>query len=290
MKYTDVIDGNCGIYMIKNTINNKKYIGQSHNIHIRWQQHKAALRNNRSSNRHLQFAWNKYGESAFEFIILEICSVNTLDMKEEYWISFYDTTNYGYNIQAGGLSNRGWKMSPEGRKKISHALKGKKKSTETCKRLSESKKEYFKTHLQSTSHMLVCLNTGETFDNAMKAHMKYPSADISAIHECCKSRHSSCGKGTNGEHLVWRYIEDYQKMTVDEINECLKNVGHYLISKRQSKAVICITTNLKFSSCKEAANYYNMSVCNLCDCLKGRQKTAGKHPENGEPLYWAYCG
>ena len=33
-----------GIYKIENKINNKKYIGQSKNIHRRWNQHKTLLK------------------------------------------------------------------------------------------------------------------------------------------------------------------------------------------------------------------------------------------------------
>ena len=39
-----------GIYIIKNTINNKVYIGQSNNIQLRLNAHKRMLRNNIHGN------------------------------------------------------------------------------------------------------------------------------------------------------------------------------------------------------------------------------------------------
>ena len=62
-----------GIYMIRNIINNKVYIGQSSDLKDRLAHHKSSLRHNRHYSSYLQNAWNKYGEENFEFIILEEC-------------------------------------------------------------------------------------------------------------------------------------------------------------------------------------------------------------------------
>lgn len=49
-----------GIYLITNTKNNKKYVGQSWNIFQRWTNHRTSLRGGYHGNTHLQNAWNKY--------------------------------------------------------------------------------------------------------------------------------------------------------------------------------------------------------------------------------------
>lgn len=74
---------NCGIYVIKNNVNNKMYIGSSTNIKQRFTCHKSALRNNNHRNKHLQNAWNKYGEDNFEFIIIEYHSYPEKILKRE---------------------------------------------------------------------------------------------------------------------------------------------------------------------------------------------------------------
>jgi hypothetical protein len=76
-----------GIYCIKNTINNKCYIGQSKNIYVRFQNHKHCLRKNKQSNPYLQEDFNKYGEESFLFEILEFCNIENLLEREKYHLS-----------------------------------------------------------------------------------------------------------------------------------------------------------------------------------------------------------
>lgn len=60
-----------GIYAIRNTINGKLYFGSSNHCYLRWNHHRTQLRNNKHCNKHLQKAWNKYGESNFRFYCTE---------------------------------------------------------------------------------------------------------------------------------------------------------------------------------------------------------------------------
>lgn len=87
-----------GVYLINNTINNKKYVGSSVDIRIRWYGHRLDLLKNRHTNPHLQHAWNKYGEKRFEFSIIEETSIEDLIKKEQYWIDHYRSNITGYNI------------------------------------------------------------------------------------------------------------------------------------------------------------------------------------------------
>jgi group I intron endonuclease len=90
-----------GIYKIINIKNNKIYIGSSADIHKRWCQHKTSLNKNKHCNKHLQAAWNKYGEESFKFEIVELVDdEEVLFSAEQKWINktkCYDG-NYGYNI------------------------------------------------------------------------------------------------------------------------------------------------------------------------------------------------
>jgi hypothetical protein len=52
-------------------------------------------------------AIHKYGIKNFDFNILEVCSIEQLDERERYWISYYDSYNNGYNRTPGGGSLRG---------------------------------------------------------------------------------------------------------------------------------------------------------------------------------------
>lgn len=56
---------------------------------------------------------------------------------------------------------------------------------------------------------------------------------------------------------------------------------------QNGKKIICITTGEEFKSIMEASNKYNVIEGSIRNCLKGRQKTAGKSL-NGEKLTWKY--
>lgn len=93
-----------GIYKITNTTNNKVYIGQSIDIHRRWDEHLRRLASNRHENAHLQSAWNCYGRDAFIFEIIDECAEKDLNNKEMYYIDHYQSykNEYGYNNTLGG--------------------------------------------------------------------------------------------------------------------------------------------------------------------------------------------
>jgi group I intron endonuclease len=120
----------CGVYAIINTINDKRYIGQSIDIDVRWMNHKSALKHNRHSNEHLQNAWNTYGSENFIFEILEICAADQIDSIEQKYIKLFDCMNpdYGYNHESGGHDNR--IVSDESRQKMSNKRKGRKLTDE----------------------------------------------------------------------------------------------------------------------------------------------------------------
>jgi group I intron endonuclease len=86
-----------GIYSIKNKITNEQYIGSSINLQRRKIEHFSSLRQNTHPNAKLQAAFSTYGESNFEYSILEICSKEELESIEEGLIKKYNTYYKGYN-------------------------------------------------------------------------------------------------------------------------------------------------------------------------------------------------
>ena len=61
----------CGIYIITNLQNGKRYIGSSKNLYERLYKHFYDLENNKHSNTYLQNSWDKYGGESFIYGILE---------------------------------------------------------------------------------------------------------------------------------------------------------------------------------------------------------------------------
>ncbi len=100
-KYT----GSC-IYVIRNTSNDKIYIGKTINYHDRYHHYKQYLQSptttDKRVNRYLLRAFAKY--RSFQIFILENCSIELLNEREIFWIGFFKSNcrNKGYNLTSGG--------------------------------------------------------------------------------------------------------------------------------------------------------------------------------------------
>ena len=92
------------IYKITNTLNQKSYIGQAADIGARFKEHiKAGLGIDMPNNK-LYTAMFTSGVEFFTFEIVEECLRTELNEKEAYWIEFYKTQEYGYNMTKGNKS------------------------------------------------------------------------------------------------------------------------------------------------------------------------------------------
>lgn len=133
---------NQGIYKITNSENDHFYIGSSVNLTRRKARHFSELRNNRHNNKHLQAAWNKYGEPAFTFAVVEFVEdVGQLHVAEDRWLAGHVGASYCYNIGMAAISpmlglsgplspTYGYRHTAEAKAKIGSAGKGRKVSAE----------------------------------------------------------------------------------------------------------------------------------------------------------------
>jgi group I intron endonuclease len=134
-----------GIYRITCTPTGKFYIGSAVCLRIRWKDHRSDLRYNHHDNPKLQAAWNKYGEEAFIFDILELVLIpEMLTAREQYWL---DKLKPIFNIAPTAGSTLGVKHSPETRAKMSASRigrpgtnLGRKFSPEVCAKMSASQR------------------------------------------------------------------------------------------------------------------------------------------------------
>jgi len=152
------------IYAITNTINGRRYIGQTiqNNLHRRWSDHCSRLRRETHFNAHLQSAWKKYGADAFTIEALDSASsIEKLNILEErYRQKFYPNV---YNMKEGGRNakptletrskmrathlradsnsyKKGYIPWNKGKVGLQTAWnKGKKTPSEVCKKISESR-------------------------------------------------------------------------------------------------------------------------------------------------------
>lgn len=105
------------IYMIKNTLNNKVYIGQTkRSPETRFKEHLKLLKSN--ENQTIHKAIKKYGKDNFYYIILAegIDSLEKLDDLEVYYIKKYNSMiPNGYNLCPGGNL---WRNSRKAKKRF----------------------------------------------------------------------------------------------------------------------------------------------------------------------------
>lgn len=99
-----------GVYIIKNKVTNKFYVGHSIDINKRFNAHKSYLKRNIHHCIYLQRSWNKYGEDNFEFITVKSYISEEESIKlEQYYIDNFknDIYNTGDYANSGGdlLSN-----------------------------------------------------------------------------------------------------------------------------------------------------------------------------------------
>lgn len=134
------------VYIVRNTVNEKVYIGKTQHFSKRKADHLYCAR--LGDKRPLYCAIREFGTDKFEFSVIEECiDESSAIEKEEYWISHFDSFNNGYNLTPSGgfhVGNKGRKFSEDHKRKISEAHKGKTFSEETRKKMSESAKKRLK--------------------------------------------------------------------------------------------------------------------------------------------------
>ena len=91
-----------GIYKITNIKNQKVYIGKtSASFLTRWRTHTKRGCNIERIKGQLYDAMWEDGLENFTFEILEVCPKEEQTEKEKYWICYYHSDEYGYNMKVG---------------------------------------------------------------------------------------------------------------------------------------------------------------------------------------------
>ena len=157
------------VYAIVNLKNGKRYIGSTVSFVKRIRLHRHYLRRGAHQNRHLQAAWNKYGEDAFVFGIIEEVPVAQMISEEQRHLDAAQPRVYNLGKVAHpamlGLRGRkgttGKKMSPEAIAKVRAANLGRKRSDDTRAKLRAGwvrRRERLSTHCKN-GHEFTADNT-----------------------------------------------------------------------------------------------------------------------------------
>ena len=217
--------------MIKNTITEKMYIGQTirKDLNTRWRQHKTCKKDTIGS--YLYNSYIKYGVENFEYKLICICFDEDCNKLEEEYIKKYNTIYpNGYNLKKGGnnfkLSENVKNLLKEKNKgKISHN-KGKKMTEEQKQKLREAANNW-----HSKNKVIINPETKKKISDSLKIFYT-------------KNQNKKCIK-INQYDLNNNFIKTY-----NSINEAAKEVGitQMMINRASS-------TNPKYSNYKTAKGF-----------------------------------
>ena len=111
---------NTGVYLIRNIINSKGYVGSTtDSFQARFSGHRSQLRRGCHHSNKLQRAWDKYGEQNFIFEVLVRCEPEWCIFQEQGAITFHHSE---YNILS--IASRSGPKSQEFRQDISKRMLG----------------------------------------------------------------------------------------------------------------------------------------------------------------------
>ena len=200
-----------GIYKIVNTVNGKKYVGSTVNMKQRWYEHKHYLARNLHHSPKLQYAWNKYGEDAFEFSVIEECKPikEVLLEREQFWIDeLHAHGKTGYNIaKVAGSPMFGRKHTEESLKKMSAASKN--ISAETRKKRSDSQKG--KTNSPETREKISKANKGRKWTEERKQSIRGENNHMHGKTHTPEAKEKCSWRGRSHTEETRKKMSDSQK-------------------------------------------------------------------------------
>ena len=261
------------IYMHKNTINGKVYIGQT------CQQPQKRWGNGLSQYRHNKYFYSaieKYGWENFNHIIL----INNLKTAEEanfwqdYFINFYDSRNRqkGYNLMKGGQTSpfvELWK-NKEFKQKQS-----KRQSIFMKQRMRDPKNKEF---LKQQSKLY--------WENNIEAKKKQSQVMSNRAKELWKNEKYREAQSQRFKQYLRTHKEEQK---IHSRNNALKNWQNKEYREKICKKVKNIETGLIFESAAAAARWCGLADrSSITKHLTQHTKSAGKHPDLKIPLHWEY--
>ncbi|SHH36527.1 GIY-YIG nuclease family protein [Clostridium grantii] len=78
--------GISGVYAIEDVKTGNLYVGSSSDISKRWSHYRSFFKNNEHRYKELQEAFNEGGKARVKYTILEECSIEELEDRENWWL------------------------------------------------------------------------------------------------------------------------------------------------------------------------------------------------------------
>jgi group I intron endonuclease len=250
------------IYVIRNVVDQKFYVGSTSNMRERFRTHRAKLRRGVHHCHHLQAAWNKYGEDVFRFEVVERlpedATYGQLQAAEDVWLLEHVGTKECYNH--GLRSGAPWR----GCRSEDHPNYGKTLSDSAKAVLSEATKHQWET----TDPRTGARHSEETkakISKKVQAALAEGRGGKFIPSEETRRKMSEANKGNRGPKGHIRTAEHRRRLS-----EANKGNQNWLGKKhseearqKMSKRVLEVSTNVEFPSLTVVLQYYKMTMPTL---------------------------
>lgn len=217
-----------GIYEILHVDSGKRYIGSAKNFQKRWNIHRHHLRQGTHHSPHLQRSWSKYGDSGFEFSILEKCQADHLLLLEQVWM---DWCKPEFNVCPKAHNTSGRKFSEETKQKMSAARIGSKmppRTEEYRQKMSLAQKGKPK-----AAHVIAALQVGR------KAQVFTAERRASVSQALREAYESGLRNREKSEAHKYKIGQFYAKLSDEQVRE---------IRKLRAEGVTCTALAAQFDS------------------------------------------
>lgn len=237
MKLDKNHEGVCGIYCIRNTINNKVYVGKSLNVRQRVYNHIGGLnaKDKKRENQHFINSWWKHGRDNFEYFILEVIDKTVenfetfIKERELFWMDTYKSNQreFGYNLRRDSATNM--ICHEETRKKMSKSHIKRFEDPNERLKISEFSKEFWKNNPEIKEQMKEKVSNKHTryriyqyskdgsilikvWEKLKNIIVENPSYKVHNIYACCS--------GEKPSMYGYRWV----KVLIDDIVQPCENV------------------------------------------------------------------
>lgn len=259
------------IYLWKNLINGKIYVGQTQNFYERMNQY----RRGNDKQRLIGKALEKYGLENFDVLILEKnINLEDLDEREQYWMDYYNSydKNIGYNICREASTTRGFVHSEETKKKISEARKRMFKEYPEMIKSGKDNPMFGKTMSDENKEKLKNRNIGNQY--AKGCHWKATEEFKEKHRQLMLGKQYCLGRKLSQETRDKISESNRRRIITDETRDKLSksHIG------KTARKVKCVETGVIYESIKEAAEFIGRDGSSISKCCRGKQDTvAGYH-------------
>lgn len=221
------------IYCVTNTVNGKRYVGQtSDTVEVRWKAHVASSRN-KGGCRVFCAAIRKYGAAAFVREILEVVATQSeADAAETKWISAKESrVPNGYNLTSGGGSYG--RLHEESKRLIAKA------SSERLRKMSpEERAAYFRTNIhvwtpERKTRQRERMQSEQVRENVRSGQKKF-WADLSPEEKTRRVRHQQ--SGISPERKSARVRDAWARMTPEARKARVQKAAAGVIASKTNPA------------------------------------------------------